>query len=354
MIRRIVWGALAEPTALGLVLGRSPKTQPFDLPDHALARDPETRVPLLVAASGATTQAAVLSGLSEAECATLDFIDTAMGAEQSFTSGGLPGRRAPAGEPGTGDFVLAHALIRELLSWQGEVPAKVLARRRHPLAVVAAGRLRARQPAPSTLRHHASPEDVAIAALRHPYAGFFALEEYDTAWRRFDGTMGAPATRAVFISGDAVTVLPYDPIRDRVLVIEQYRAGPWARGDSQPWQIEAVAGRIDPGETPETTARREAAEEAGLSLSELRFVAGHYTSPGAVSEYLYSYVALTDLPDGAAGVFGMENEFEDIRGHLIDFEALMALVASGEIENAPLILTALWLQRERPALRASV
>lgn len=42
---------------------------------------------------------------------------------------------------------------------------------------------------------------------------------------------------------------------------------------------------------------------------------------------------------------------EDIRGHLLSFDRLMALVASGEIENAPLILTALWLQRERPALR---
>ena len=141
--------------------------------------------------------------------------------------------------------------------------------------------------------------------------------------------------------------------RDLVLVVEQFRAGPLARGDVQCWQIEAVAGRVDPGETPPEAARREAVEEAGLDLRDLIEVARYYPSPGAVSEYLYSYVALVDLPDGVAGVFGMEEEAEDIRTHLIAFDRLMDLVVSGEIENAPLILTALWLQRERPRLRGA-
>jgi nudix-type nucleoside diphosphatase (YffH/AdpP family) len=153
------------------------------------------------------------------------------------------------------------------------------------------------------------------------------------------------------VSGDAVTVLPYDPKRDLVLVVEQIRAGPFARGDRQSWQIEAIAGRVDPFETPEQAARREAVEEAGLTLTEVIPVAQYYPSPGAKTEFLYSYVALTHLPDGCAGVFGLAEEAEDIRGHLISFDRLMALVASGEIANAPLILTALWLQRERARLR---
>ena len=219
------------------------------------------------------------------------------------------------------------------------------------MLVRAALRLRAEAPAPTTLRHHAGPDDVTIADRRLPYAQFFAVEEFDVAWRRFDGTLNRPAPRTAFIGGDAVTVLPYDPIRDRVLVIEQFRAGPYGRGDGQAWSIEAIAGRIDPGETPEQAGRREAMEEAGLILTDLLPVAGYYPSPGAVSEYLYSYVALTDLPDGSSGVFGLADEAEDIRGHLVSFDRLMALVASGEINNAPLILTALWLQRERSTLR---
>jgi nudix-type nucleoside diphosphatase (YffH/AdpP family) len=192
---------------------------------------------------------------------------------------------------------------------------------------------------------------VVVSGARLPYANFFAVEEYEVSWRQFDGGMSPSVTRAVFVSGDAVTVLPYDPVRDRVLVVEQFRAGPLARGDAQAWQIEAIAGRIDPGETPEQAARREAVEEANLRLDRLLEVARYYPSTGGVSEYIYSYVALTDLPDGSAGVFGVEGEAEDIRGHLISFDRLMDLVASGEVENAPLIITALWLQRERARLR---
>jgi nudix-type nucleoside diphosphatase (YffH/AdpP family) len=157
--------------------------------------------------------------------------------------------------------------------------------------------------------------------------------------------------RDVFVSGDAVTVLPYDPLRDRVLLVEQFRAGPLGRGDPLPWQLEAIAGRIDPGETPEDCARREAVEEAGLVLGALEKVAEYYPSPGAMTEFIYSYVALCDLPDGVAGVFGDADEAEDIRGQLVPFDGLMAAVAGGEIANAPLILTAFWLQRERDRLR---
>ena len=134
-------------------------------------------------------------------------------------------------------------------------------------------------------------------------------------------------------------------------MIDQFRAGPYLRGDPQPWQIEVIAGRIDPGETPEQAARREAVEEAGLVLTDLLSVASYYPTPGCSAEFLYSFVALTDLPDTAAGVFGVEGEAEDIRGHLISFDRLMALVASGEISNAPTVLTAFWLAQKRERLR---
>lgn len=243
------------------------------------------------------------------------------------------------------------AAMADILALQGQHRPEAIAARLFPVLVRASSRLRAGVAAPAVLRHAATAHDVTVHALRQPYAHFFAIEEYDVSWRRFDGTTSQTVTRAAFLSGDAVTVLPYDPVRDRVLVVEQFRAGPLARGDAQLWQIETIAGRVDPFETPETAARREAEEEAGLILSDLIFVARYYASVGAVSEYLYSYIALTDLPDDSAGVFGVEGEAEDIRGHLISFDALMAMITSAEIENAPLILTALWLQRERTRLR---
>lgn len=202
-----------------------------------------------------------------------------------------------------------------------------------------------------TLRRATTAGDVRVLARRRPYADYFAVEEFDLQHRRFDGSMSGVITRAVFVTGDAVTVLPYDPVRDRVLLIEQFRPVPVVRGDGEFWSLEAIAGRVDAGETPEAAARREAVEEAGLVLGDLIRVAGYYPSPGAVAEYLTSYVALTDLPDGCTGVFGLASEAENIRGHLVGFDALMGLVASGEINNAPLLLTVLWLQRERDRLR---
>ena len=241
-------------------------------------------------------------------------------------------------------------LAEDIMALHGILPPEAVAARLGSMAVRAMSRARVVS-APTEVRHRAGAGDVVVAGQRLPYAKFFAVEEYDVAWRRFDGAMSAAVTRAAFISGDAVTVLPYDPARDLVLVVEQFRAGPLARGDAQCWQIEAVAGRVDPDETPEAAARREAVEEAGLELRDLIEIARYYPSPGAVGEYLYSYVALVDLPDGVTGVFGVAEEAEDIRTHLLPFERLMELVASGEIENAPLILTALWLQRERGRIR---
>ena len=193
--------------------------------------------------------------------------------------------------------------------------------------------------------------EVETGAVEPSHVGFFAVDVHRLRHRRFDGGVSPWLTREVFVVGDAVTVLPYDPVRDRVLLIEQVRMGPIGRGDPLPWQLAAIAGRIDPGETPEAAARREAVEEAGLVLGALEKVAEYYPTPGAVAEYLYSYVALCDLPDGVAGIFGAEEEAEDIKGHLVPFDRLVAVMAAGEIANAPLLLTVLWLQRERARLR---
>ena len=241
------------------------------------------------------------------------------------------------------------ALARLVMQAYGRLPAETLARRLPSLQVEAASRVRAADAIGAGLRQGAG--EVQAGPPDPAHAGFFAVDVHRLRHRRFDGGLSDPLTREVFVVGDAVTVLPYDPVRDRVLLIEQFRMGPFGRGDPLPWQLEAIAGRIDPGEAPEDAARREAVEEAGLVLGRLEKVAEYYPTPGAVAEYLYSYVALCDLPDGVAGVFGAEAEGEDIKGHLLSFDRLVEVMASGEIGNAPLLLTVLWLQRERARLR---
>jgi ADP-ribose pyrophosphatase len=243
----------------------------------------------------------------------------------------------------------AVVLAKMVMAAMGQLPAGVLRRRLGSLRVAAASRLRGAKAAARGLR--VGTGEVTVTSARQAHAGFFGLEVLTLNHRRFDGETSPEITREVFVSGDAVTVLPYDPARDRVLLIEQMRTGPLGRGDPLPWQLEAVAGRIDPGESPEDCARREAIEEAGLVLGELLKVAEYYPSPGAMTEYVYSYIGLCDLPEGVAGVFGAVEEAEDIRGHLLSFDAFMAAVEDGEVANAPLLLAALWLQRERGRLR---
>ena len=244
------------------------------------------------------------------------------------------------------------ATAGDVMRLMGAKPASALRARYAQMLGRGAGRVRAALPGGAALRRVPAAGDVTVDDWREPYARFFAIEEVELRHRRFDGGMSPRLLRAVFVSGDAVTVLPYDPARDRVLLIEQFRAAPLARGDANPWLIEAIAGRIDPFETAEEAARREAAEEAGLTLGALHLAAEYYPSPGAKTEYLWSYVALADLPDTAAGTGGVEGEGEDIRAHLLPFDALMALVEANEGANGPLILTAHWLARHRARLRA--
>lgn len=345
-------GLAAEPAILRSVLGDD-AANPAEVAGIALVEAEVGPWPVAVAAAGGTVSGVILS-LSAAQHERLDFALRALGMTPVNLALGVTYMGQGTGAIlGTAADVLAVVLayLDDILPLQGQVTAASLARRLSPALVRAASRLRAQAVAPTAQRRATAAGDIVTHARRLPYAQFFAVEEYDLSWRRFDGAHSPITTRAAFVSGDAVTVLPYDPKRDLVLVVEQIRAGPFARGDRQSWQIEAIAGRVDPFETPEQAARREAVEEAGLNLTELIPVAQYYPSPGAKTEFLYSYVALTHLPDGCAGVFGLAEEAEDIRGHLISFDRLMALVASGEIANAPLILTALWLQRERARLR---
>lgn len=267
---------------------------------------------------------------------------------------GLGEGAGPEGDP---DPDLVAAIATEILSLSAGIEPARLA----PRLARIAGYVDARLRGAATLRRDAGPlipgdpQAVTLHARHLPHFGYFSVEAWTVSHRRHDGGRTPPVTREVFVMGDAVIVLPWDPVRDRVLVVDQFRIGPAARGEAQAWVLEPIAGRIDPGETPESTAIREAAEEAGLPLDPARLHAGphHYPSPGAVSEYLYAYVAETDLPDGCAGIGGLASEAEDIRGHLLPRAELTAMAREGRLASGPLTLLTLWLDAEAPRLRGA-
>ncbi|SFI35102.1 NUDIX domain-containing protein [Jannaschia pohangensis] len=242
----------------------------------------------------------------------------------------------------------------EVMRARGKVtPAQIAARR---------GVIQARAHAIASNRTYRRPitqgtdtgaDAVRVSRVDYPYEGFHRVEEWHLDHPRFDGGRSGTIQRAISHVVDAATVLPYDPVRDRVLVVDQIRVGALAKGDPLPWMIEPVAGLIDAGETPEQSALRELEEEAGLKIDAqaLVFVARYYPSPGGLAQVLHSFVALCDLPDDAVGLHGVADEDEDIRVRLMPLDDLVAMVATGEAANAPLIVSAQWLALHRATLR---
>lgn len=212
-------------------------------------------------------------------------------------------------------------------------------------------RAKAETPVTGTLRAERSPGDVVSDHIGRPYIGYFALEQHSVRHRRFDGAMSEQIERTVMTSGDAVTMLPYDPVQDSVMLIEQFRTPMFARGDACPWGVEIIAGRIDQENDAEACARREAMEEGGVTLGAVEVIARYYSAPGFAAEHITSFVGHADLSD-QGGVYGLASEHEDIRAFIVSLDHAAEGVASGEINNAPAILSILWLVQNRARLRA--
>lgn len=240
---------------------------------------------------------------------------------------------------------LAGAMADWLLALPAGRPAAAIRRRLPGIASWVASRLRAgADTADLPCLGPDGDRRWELVDKAEPYANYFAMESLTLRHLRHHGDWTPDLVRAVFVSGDATVVLPWDPVRDRVLLIDQFRAGPAARGDLQPWLCETVAGRVDPGEPPEVSARREAVEEAGLHIRQLIPGPHNYPSPGAMAEFLYLYVGIADLPDEIAGVGGLATEDEDIRSHLLPRRELTRMAVAGQIRNGPLLNLALWLE----------
>lgn len=191
--------------------------------------------------------------------------------------------------------------------------------------------------------------DVDLIGKAEGYKGWFRINIYSFRHKLFGGGWSKPFKREVFERGHAVAVLPYDPVRDEVVLIEQFRAGAYAAG-GEPWLIEAVAGVIEKGETPEDVARREAVEEANCTITDLDPAGAHYVSPGGTSELCHIFIGRCSA-EGLGGIHGLADENEDIRVFTLPFAEVRAMHRRGEITVGPLVVALLWLELERERLR---
>jgi len=184
--------------------------------------------------------------------------------------------------------------------------------------------------------------DIEIIARETLYSGFFSLDLYRFRHRLFNGEMSGEVRREIFERGHAAVLLPFDPVRDEVVLVEQIRIAAYDSSES-PWLLELVAGMIEEGESVEQVARREAVEEAGLDVGRVKKFMSYLASPGGTSERLSLMVGEVDATT-AEGIHGLADENEDIRVHVVSREEAYQWVEEGKIDNAASVIALQWLQ----------
>ena len=192
--------------------------------------------------------------------------------------------------------------------------------------------------------------DVEVLSTKTVYDGFFKMVKYRLRHKLFAGGWSGEFERELFERGHAAAVLPYDPVLDNVVLIEQFRIGALA-ADCQPWQLEIVAGMLDhENESPEQVIRREATEESGLVLGKTEKISRYLSSSGGCSEILDIFISEVDSRL-AQGIHGVASESEDIRVHVVSRNQAYQWLESGKIENAATIIALQWLQLHHQRLR---
>lgn len=192
------------------------------------------------------------------------------------------------------------------------------------------------------------PNKLDIIEKLTAFQGYFRVDKYRLRHETFEGGMSEEITREIFERGHAASALPYDPQRDEIVLLEQFRIGAHA-GGFHPWLIEIVAGIIEDGESPEELVRREIQEEAGLEARDLEPIGTYLLSPGGTSETMHFFCARIDS-SAAGGVFGLDDEGEDIRAFVISGTEVEALLASGKITNATAAIALQWFLLNRKRL----
>ena len=183
-----------------------------------------------------------------------------------------------------------------------------------------------------------------------PYQGFFSLKTFELKHTLYNGGWSKPITRELFHRGNCVAVLLYDPHRDEVVIIEQFRVGAMQLPDEQAWLLEIVAGAIETGETAEEVAYRESIEEAGCEIKQLIKINDFFTSPGGTSELLSLFCGKVDTSN-VGGIHGLDHEDEDIAVTAMKFNDVYQLLLDGKILSAIPIIAIQWLYINRAKLR---
>lgn len=192
--------------------------------------------------------------------------------------------------------------------------------------------------------------DVEIMHREDLYKRFFRVEKISLRHKLFNGGWSKEINRELFIRGEAVAVVLYDPKKDLIGMVQQFRIGAINEA-AGPWCYEVVAGMVEMGELPEAVARRELIEEANLTPYSMHYICNFLSSPGGSDEKLHLYCGLCDLSE-AGGIYGLPDEGEDIRVHVFAANEVFAELLTGRFNNAAALICLQWLQLNRTRLQS--
>jgi ADP-ribose pyrophosphatase len=201
-------------------------------------------------------------------------------------------------------------------------------------------------------------KDVEVISRDIVYQGFFKMKKINLRHRLFDGGWTPAFTREIFVRGQAVAAVMYDPENKLIGLIEQFRVGALSKYDlgeialtetvsdaslrESPWLYEVVAGMTEPGESPEDVILRELAEEAGMKPSKILPICQYFTSPGGTDEALVLFCAVGDLTQ-VEGIHGLAEEHEDIRVLVLPEQEVFESLYNGRFNNAATLICLQWL-----------
>lgn len=190
-----------------------------------------------------------------------------------------------------------------------------------------------------------SSRDVKVESREFVYTGFFKMEKLALKHRLFEGGWTDTIHRELFVRGQAVAAVMYDPFNKLIGLIEQFRVGAIGLSPS-PWLCEVVAGMTEEGEEPQDVILRELQEEAAMTPQELIPICDYFSSPGGTDESLSLFCAIGDLSQ-LGGIHGLKEENEDIKVLVLPEKQVFDELYTGRYNNAATLICLQWLQLHR-------
>ena len=179
-----------------------------------------------------------------------------------------------------------------------------------------------------------------IINKKNIHNGFFKMNEYILKYKKFDGSWSNEVKREVFGGAMVSAVLPYDPVKREIVLIQQFRPGTIAK-EFNNYLYEIVAGIIDSGEKAEDTAKRECLEETGCKIKKITPIQGYFPAPGSSESFYHLFLGEIDTFEGER-VMGLESENEDILVRSYKLSDVKEMMEKGEILNGLTLIALQW------------